>query len=268
MIDLHCHLLPGIDDGAKDFETSLEMARIAADDGIQVIACTPHIMPGVYNNRGPDILARIASLQQTITQAGVPLKLASGADVHIAPDLVTQLKDGGALTIQGSRYFLFEPPHHVVPPRLEEHVFNLQAAGFVPILTHPERLTWIERAYELIRKLAQAGMLVQVTAGSLTGLFGRRPKYWAERILDERFCHILATDAHDPKRRTPILSKARDMAAARLGSAEAVNVVWNRPLGILNNLPPAELPSIPEVDQARVVGGEGLLGRARRFFHI
>jgi protein-tyrosine phosphatase len=244
------------------------MARIAVQDGIQAIACTPHMMPGVYDNQGPDILARIASLQRAITEAGIPLRLATGADVHIAPNLATRLKDGSALTIQGSRYFLFEPPHHVVPPRLEEHVFNLQAAGFVPILTHPERLTWIERAYELIRKLARGGMLIQLTAGSLTGLFGRRPKYWAERIMDDRCCHILATDAHDPRRRTPVLSKARDAAASLLGPDEAMNLVRNRPLGILNNLPPAELPSIPDAAETAMTGGDGLLGLARRLLHI
>ncbi len=264
MIDLHCHLLPGVDDGAKDIETAIEMAKIAVSDGIRAIACTPHIMPGVYDNQGPDIRMRVSALQMALEKEGLPLKLTFGADVHAAPDLPARFKNGSVLTIHDTRYFLFEPPHHIVPPRLEDNVFNLLAAGFVPILTHPERLTWIERAYDLIRKLAHGGMLVQLTAGSLTGFFGRRPKYWAERILDERFCHILATDAHDPERRRPELSKARDAAAARLGADEAMNLVWNRPLGILNNLPPAELPSIPVAPDTTRAGGDGLLGFVRR----
>jgi protein-tyrosine phosphatase len=257
-----------VDDGATDIETALQMAKIAVNDGIQAIACTPHIMPGVYNNRGPDIRTGVAALQAAIDKEGLRLRLTFGADVHVAPDLPAHFKDGSVLTLHDTRYFLFEPPHHIIPPRLEEHVFNLLAAGFVPILTHPERLTWIERAYELIGNLAHGGMLIQVTAGSLTGLFGRRPKYWAERILDERLCHILATDAHDPERRPPVLSKARDMAAERLGSDEATNLVWNRPLGILNNLPTMELPIIPEASSTTPGEAGGFFRLVRRLLPI
>ena len=153
LIDLHCHLLPGIDDGAKDLEMSLAMARMASSDGISTIACTPHILPGVYNNTGPAIRGAVARLRESISEAGIPIGLVTGADVHIAPDLGVQLRDGRALTLNDSRYLLLEPPHHVLPPRLEELIFGLQAAGYVPILTHPERLSWIEGHYDLIERL-------------------------------------------------------------------------------------------------------------------
>jgi protein-tyrosine phosphatase len=268
-VDLHCHLLPGIDDGAPSLDVSFEMARMAVADGIRVVACTPHIMPGVYNNSGPDILSRVKQLQHALDEAGIPLRLAPGADVHITPELVAQLRDGQALTLDGSRYFLFEPPHHILPPRLEEHIFNLHSAGYVPILTHPERLTWIERSYDLIARLSRGGMLIQVTAGSVVGRFGRRPKYWAERLLDEGMCHILATDAHDVERRPPVLSKARDQSAERLGQEEAINLVFRRPLAILKNSNPAELPGVARAEQQPVAGGHtaqssGLLGTVRR----
>ena len=134
------------------------------------------------------------------------------------PELGAQLRDGRALTLNDSRYFLLEPPHHVLPPRLEDHVFGLQAAGFVPILTHPERLTWLDQHYDLAKRLVYSGVLMQITAGSLTGRFGRRARYWAERMLDEGFCHLLATDAHDPVQRAPLLAEARDHAARRVGA--------------------------------------------------
>lgn len=246
MIDLHCHILPGLDDGASDLEAALAMARIASADGIKAIACTPHLVPGVYNNTGPVIRAAVERLQDDIAKTGIALRLTFGADIHIAPGLVGQLRSGQALSLNGTRYFLFEPTHHIAPPRMEDQVFGLLAAGYVPILTHPERLTWIENHYATVKRLARSGVLMQLTAGSLTGRFGSRPRYWAERILDEGLCHIVATDAHDPRRRPPHLAEARDVVARRFGDEEALNTVLTRPLGILNNVAPGELPALPE----------------------
>lgn len=246
MIDLHCHILPGIDDGAKDLETSLKMARIAVADGIRAIVCTPHILPGVYPNTGPEIRAAVERLEAEIAAAQIALRLTYGADVHIAPGLAGKLHGGEALSIHGGRYFLFEPPHHMPPPRIDDEVFSLLSAGFVPIITHPERLTWIEKQYPLIKQMVKSGALLQITAGSLTGQFGTRPKYWAERILDEGLCHLLATDAHDPERRPPRLAEARDIVAKKFGDQEALNTVFARPLGILNNIAPGQLAPTPE----------------------
>ena len=250
---------------------SLVMARMAASDGISTIVCTPHILPGVYNNSGPAIRQAVARLEESIAEAGIPVSLVTGADVHIAPDLDVQLRDGRALTLNDSRYFLLEPPHHVLPPRLEDLTFGLQAAGYVPILTHPERLSWIEGHYDLIGRLVSSSVLMQITAGSVMGRFGRRPRYWAERMLDEGLCHLLATDAHNTEQRAPRMAEARDFVAQRLGDGEAINLVLRRPQGILNNLSPAELPPLPR-DKAWQEGSgaeaptlwSNLLNRARR----
>ena len=169
-----------------------------------------------------------------------------GADTHLAPDLVGQIKAGKVPTLNGSRYFLFEPPHHVAPPRIEDTVFSLLAAGFVPVITHPERLTWIEEHYPVFERMVTSGAWIQLTAGSVTGRFGPRPKYWAERIMDEGLCHILATDSHHIDRRPPFLAEARDAAAKRLGAQEAEHLVVTRPQGILDNISPNELPALPE----------------------
>ena len=245
MIDLHCHMLPGIDDGAPDLEVALAMARCAAEDGITVTACTPHIYPGLYPNTRDGILAAIAAFREHLAREAIALQLVEGADTHLAPDLAGQIRAGLIPTLNGSRYFLFEPPHHVAPPRLEETVFNLLTAGFVPVVTHPERLTWIDGHYPEFQRMARSGAWMQVTAGSLTGQFGRRAKYWAERILDDGLCHLLATDAHHITRRRPVLSEARELAARRLGPDEALNLVFNRPSGILRNASPDALPALP-----------------------
>jgi len=246
LIDLHCHLLPGIDDGAKNVDVSLAMAAMASADGITTVACTPHILPGVYNNSGPAIRAAVAQLKQALAQAGIPLRLVTGADAHVTPDLGARLRDGRALTLNDTRYLLLEPPHHVMPPRLEDHIFQLQTAGYVPILTHPERLSWLEAHYPLVKRLVYSGVLMQLTGGSLLGQFGRRARYWAERMLDEGLCHLLASDAHDTERRIPRLSQAREVVARRLGEEEAANLVLRRPQCIINDANPSEMPPLPQ----------------------
>ena len=248
MIDLHCHLLPGVDDGAPDLTTSLAMARIAVGDGIKTIACTPHIYPGMYDNNGPAIRRAVAELQLRLEEAGIPLRLTLGADTHIAPDLVAGLRAGRVPTLHDSRYFLLEPPHHVAPPRLTETVFDLLAAGYVPVITHPERLSWIEDRYETFVALVRKGAWLQVTAGSLTGRFGKAAQYWGERLLDEGWAHILATDAHGVDRRPPWLAEGRRAAERWVGAGEAHHLVMTRPQGILDNWEDSWLPPPPALD--------------------
>jgi protein-tyrosine phosphatase len=244
MIDLHSHILPGIDDGATDLDVSLEMARIAVADGVEVQACTPHILPGLYHNTGPQIRAATWELQQQLDAHGIPLQLITGADAHLVPDMAGGLRSGHILSLADTRYVLVEPPHHVAPLRLEEFFFGLLLAGYVPILTHPERLTWIEQHYPTMVRLFDAGVWMQITAGSLTGAFGRAPRYWSERMLNEGRVHILASDAHGINRRRPNLGEGRAAAAKWVGEAEAENLVLTRPRGILENVLPTQMPAL------------------------
>lgn len=233
MIDLHSHILPGLDDGAADLDEALAMARLAVADGMTAMTCTPHIHSGVYDNNGKRIAAAVAALRLALQDAGIPLQLYVGADTHIAPDLASRLTTGLVPTLNGSRYFLLEPPHHVVPPRIEDLAMQLLRAGFVPVITHPERLTWIARHYEVIERLNAAGCLIQLTADSLTGGFGRFALYYAERLLDEGRCDIVASDAHGVRTRRPQLSRARDRIIKRIGEQEAMKMVLTVPAAIL-----------------------------------
>jgi len=279
MIDLHCHILPGIDDGASDLSVALEMAKASVADGVTIIACTPHILPGLYKNTGSQIREATKRLQDALDQEAIPLSLTTGADIHMVPNFVSGLRADHLLSLADSRYVLVEPPHHVAPLRLEDCFFNLMVAGYVPILTHPERLAWIKSHYSAIQQLVRAGVWMQITAGSLTGAFGRTARYWAERMLDEGCVHILATDAHDTVRRPPNLSKGRDFAATRVGGQEAEHLVVTRPRGILSNQLPPSLPMPASAveyqgghyasagskwsgrDQAREFAGEGASAR-------
>jgi protein-tyrosine phosphatase len=237
MIDLHSHILPMVDDGANSLDVALEMARMAVDDGIEVMACTPHFMPGIYDNTPDDIRKRVSILNQAMIENDIDLSLVTGADAHIRPDFVECLRSGDILTLHNSRYVLFEPPHNIMPQRMGDLLFNITMEGFVPILTHPERLKWIEQNYPLMRELAESGVWMQITSGSLTGRFGQRPQYWAKRMLGEGLVSILSTDAHNTRSRPPLLAEGLEIAIAELGLDAAMHLVVSRPECVLQNLP-------------------------------
>ena len=262
LIDLHCHILPGIDDGAADDKTALEMARIAVRDGIQCIACTPHIYPGVFENDRATILAQRERLQGLLEANDIGLELSYGADTHLVPEVLSGLTEGRIPTLNGSRYMLLEPPHHVAPLHFKESVFNLVAAGYMPLITHPERLTWADEHYDDFVDLAREGVWIQITAGALTGRFGRRALALAEQMLEDGIVHVIATDGHNLKSRPPLLQEGVAAAARLVGREEAERMVSERPLAVLDDRPPAEVtPAL--MGQGGAIGRRrgGLLGR-------
>jgi protein-tyrosine phosphatase len=279
MIDLHSHILPGMDDGSGGLSVSLDMARLYVKQGVECVACTPHILPGLHNNSGPQIRAAVDALQRELDHAEIALRLVPGADNHITPDFVAGLNSGHLLTLGNTRYVLVEPPHHVAPVRLEELFFDIQLAEYVPVLTHPERLTWIEGKYDVIQRLAKHGVWMQITSGSLLGKFGRRARYWAERMLSEALVQILATDAHDNVHRRPDLLKGRSAAEKLVGVEEAERLVARRPRDVLCNTPSKDCASLREPASGHRRWGSGsyveghnardrssLAQRLRRFF--
>jgi protein-tyrosine phosphatase len=254
MIDLHCHILPGIDDGSPNLDVSLEMARIAVDDGITLTACTPHIYPGLFENRADGIRDQVARLTRALQDAELPLQLTEGADIQIVPDIIEGLQRGTHPTLNGTRYYLLEPPHHTVPARFLDTIHDSLASGYVPVITHPERLTWLDEAhYPWFVEAAQRGAWIQVTAGALTGRFGRGPRYWGERMLDDGLVHILATDAHDPRHRPPLLAEGREAAVQWVGEEEATRLVDERPRAIVENRDPSEVSPLPRSQPGRAI---------------
>lgn len=258
MYDLHCHLLPAIDDGPADLATALQMARMAVADGITTVACTPHIYPGVYENTAATIRDAIERFRIELARNDIALTLVEGADVHLAPHLFDGIRAGRIPTLAGSRYLLLEPPHHIAPPRFEETVFELMAQGIVPVITHPERLSWVDAHFDVFARLAVRGAWMQITAGALTGRFGSRPRDAAERFVGEGLCMILATDAHHPHRRPPLLMEAREAAGRLIGAEEATHMVATRPAGIVHDLQPSDLPPAPALQHAGSVRSNGV----------
>lgn len=264
MYDLHCHLLPAIDDGAKDLDTALAMARMAVADGITHMACTPHIYPGMYENTTAIIQRAIQDLTQQLEQHRIDLKLGIGADVHMVPEVLDGLRSGRIPCLNDTRYLLLEPPHHTAPPRFSETLFDLIASGYVPVITHPERLTWVGNYYEQFVEAVKQGAWIQITAGSVTGRFGEEAQYWSETMLKDGIVHILATDAHNLKKRSPQLAEGRNQVARWVGEEEADYMVNMRPKGIWEGVPAQDLPSALMFDAARAKRarkGRGFFGR-------
>ena len=248
MYDLHAHMLPAIDDGAGDLEAALQMAQIAVDDGITHLACTPHIYPGLFDNTHEGIKSAVARFSVELEQAGIPLTLGYGADIQVQPELVQDLREGKLPTVNRSRYFLYEPPHHVPLPHFTRQIFDVVAAGYVPIVTHPERLSWIEDHYDEFIEAAKSGAWMQLTSGSLTGRFGPNARYWSERMLEDGIVHLLATDAHNTSSRPPLLAEGAEAAARFVGREEADRLVMERPQAAWNDADPGTVSRPPGFD--------------------
>lgn len=264
MIDLHSHILPDIDDGSKSLEMSLEMARMAVDSGITTMACTPHIYPGLYMNDTAGIVAARHALQRELDDRAIPLQLTIGADVHLVPGLLQGLRAGRIPCLHDTRYLLLEPSHHVAPPHFQESVFQLVAEGYVPVITHPERLTWVEDHYAVFGNLVRQGAWMQVTAGALTGVFGPRARYWGERFLGDGLTHIIASDCHSSGRRSPVaMDQAQQIAERMLGREEAGLLMHGRQQKILENALPSSVPAPPRVQAQDKSWWQGLFGRGR-----
>ena len=251
MIDLHCHMLPQIDDGPKSLEESIAMARIAVKDGIKTLACTPHIYQGVYNNTAEKIKEATSAFQKVLDKEKIPLTLVYAADTHIHPNLIEEIRLGNVPTFNGGRYLLLEPTHHIAPIGFESYVIKMLEEGFVPIITHPERLSYIEKFYDVMTRLVQKGAWMQITASSFSGRFGEKAKKFAIRFLVDGKIAIIASDAHDSKHRPPILSQAFLSASKVLGEDEARRLVLDRPSAVLDNMDPKKVTPVPFLIEPR-----------------
>lgn len=245
MIDLHSHTLPGLCDGSPDLETSLQMAKMAAADGITHLACTPHVYPNIYNNSTYTIQPALLQLQAEIDKYEIPLKLIIGADTHMLPEVLSRLKDGSIPTLNNSRYFLLEPAHHVPVVGFLDHISGFLSAGYVPLITHPERLSWIKPHYDEFIEAAKMGAWIQLTAGAITGNFGKTAKNYAHKFLEDGYTHVVASDAHGTNRRPPLLSPAVEILTNMLGEEEAKHCVQTRPQAVIDNITPNKVVSAP-----------------------
>jgi len=221
-VDIHCHLLPGIDDGARDWDESLAMARMAVADGIGTIIATPHQLGSFAQNDSGLIRERLDELRAMLARHDVPLRVLPGADVRIEAAMPRRVLSGEIMSLgDHRRHLLLELPHELYIP-IECLLAELASAGITGILSHPERNQGILARPEVVRPLVRAGCLMQVTAGSLLGAFGPNVQQFSEWILGEGLVHFISTDAHGTKSRRPMMRAAFDRVAHLTGRETAL----------------------------------------------
>jgi len=234
-IDTHCHMLPGVDDGASTWDDALAMARLAVADGVCVSVVTPHQLGTNRHLDGPTIRAKTAHLQEFLNQNGVGLRVLPGAEVRVEPDLIEKIREGEVLTLADrGRYVLLELPHEVYLP-LEDMLRNLRQAGLTGILAHVERNQGVLAQPGVIPPLLEAGCLLQVTASSLTGSFGPDVEKLAVRLVERGQIHFVATDAHGAKMRRPQMREAFRKAVDLAGYKVACELFHDHPAAVLDD---------------------------------
>ncbi len=210
MIDLHTHILPGVDDGARTLEDALDMARAFVEDGVTAVAATPHVRDE-FPTSADRMLRAVASLQRTLDRESIPLVVLPGAEVAVG--WVEQLDESELrrLTLAASgRYLLVETPYSGWPAAIVEQLRRLLVAGFTPVLAHPERNAVVQANPTLLKPLVEGGTLVQLTAASLDGRHGNASHDTGHRLVAAGLAHVLASDAHTPRVRAAGLSSAVD----------------------------------------------------------
>lgn len=276
MIDLHSHILPGLDDGPETLEESVEMCRISYRDGIRTIVATPHTLNSVYETDRSTILAKVRELNAAIEEKlffgpspfpepvpgaetrqpnhpgpefsphsrnPVGLRIIPGADVHFSEEVLSEQNQDKITTIgDGGKFLLIEFPHWAVPHGAEAILFDLLVRGITPVISHPERNPEIARRPERYRDMIRVGCLGQITGASLMGGFGRDAREAAENLLRKNLVHFIASDAHSANGRPPLLSDAVRAAAKMVGKEQARKMVTEYPRAILEG----RRPSLPE----------------------
>jgi len=233
MIDLHSHILPGIDDGAADLDESIAMCRMAFRDGIRTIVATPHI--GKFPNTREIIEKKAEELRRVMRSQGIDLALFIGADYEFSPEIFSRIQNKALLTINSSRYLLLDIPYSLMPPNVPRHIERMVNAGIVPIITHPERCLQVQEEVAILDDIVKAGALVQLTASSIMGRMGTRARETAHLILKKNLAHVIATDAHGLSKRPPILSEAVALASGIIGKDRALAMVTSTPQQIIGN---------------------------------
>jgi protein-tyrosine phosphatase len=261
MIDVHHHCLPGVDDGPRTMAESVELCRMAADEGIDTIVATPHVLRGRWQNTSRTELTQI--LDDLRAAVGDRPRLVLGSEYFFGHDMDEMLRTESILPLAGGRYILVEFASHSVPPLVREPLYRVQLDGWVPIIAHPERNIVFQSKPEFLESLIRAGVKTQVTTGSVMGEFGPEAQTAAIDWLERGWVHVMATDAHNVTKRQPRFRAARERVAALTGEQIAQALFVDNPKSIVESRGLVYDPDLPESSGSK---SDRLFNQIRKFF--
>jgi len=262
MIDIHAHILPGVDDGPESLDRSLEMLSRGVKDGIRGVVCTSHVLDVLDEKVEEEFIRKFEELKAGAEKMGLNVSLWLGSEIHCQARFDMRFK---VATFNNNRkYALLELPLVNYPVNAEDIFFTLRLEGITPILAHPERNTVIMQKPEIVYALIQRGVLMQVNSDSLTGNFGKKVKRVAFQMLDHRMVHFIATDCHSPKNRPMRLSKAYTIVRRRYGEKEAEKLFCRNPYKAVIG---EEISSPPPLSFNKKKGSSGRVAK-RNFFRM
>ncbi|RVT63850.1 tyrosine-protein phosphatase [Niallia taxi] len=242
MIDIHCHILPGVDDGPVTTEESLLMAREAVKEGIKTIIATPHHRNNKYENKKVDILKNVDKLNRLLRKENIPLEILPGQENRIFGEILEDYQKGEILTLTNSNFLFIEFPTASVPRYAERLLYDIQTEGLTPIIVHPERNKELLENPSILYNLVNNGALTQVTAASVVGYFGKSIKKFAYQLIEHNLTHFVASDAHNTINRTFKLNEAFDIIEKDFGTDYVYLFAENSENVITNNIIIKEIP--------------------------
>jgi protein-tyrosine phosphatase len=217
MIDIHCHILPSIDDGARDINDSILMAREAVKEGIHTIIATPHHMNGKYENQKRSIIEKVKELNRVFKDENIPLTILPGQETRIFGEILEETEFEYILPLNHTQYVFIELPSSHVPRYTEKLLFDIQVKGLIPIIVHPERNQEIMSNPDTLYNLVKKGSLTQVTASSVAGYFGKKIQKFSYQLIEANLTHFIASDAHNVNNRTFKLEEGLDVIESKFG---------------------------------------------------
>jgi protein-tyrosine phosphatase len=258
VIDIHHHCLPGVDDGPRDLDEAADLCRLAAEDGIETIVATPHVLRGRWQNTSrAELEEKRAALQDAV---GPTPRLILGSEYFFAHDMNEMLQNGTIVPLAGSRYVLVEFASHAIPPLVEQPLYQARLGGWTPVIAHPERNLVFQSKPELLASLVASGVKTQVTAGSLLGDFGPEAQRFAGEWIGREMVHFIASDAHNRKKRPPRMREAAAAVREIAGDDVADALTRRNPAAVIENL---GLEYDPEPKQ---LPRRGVLDRLTKFW--
>jgi protein-tyrosine phosphatase len=261
MIDIHHHCLPGVDDGPRTLAESVDLCHMAADEGIETIVATPHVLRGRWQNTSRAQLAAI--LDELRGAVGDRPRILAGSEYFFGHDMDEMLRTESILPLAGGRYVLVEFSSHTVPPLVRDPLYRVQLDGWTPVIAHPERNIVFQSKPDFLASLIRIGVKTQVTTGSVTGEFGPEAQTAAIDWLQRGWVHVMATDAHNVTKRQPRFRAARERVASLVGEEIAQALFVDNPKSIVESrglVYDLDLPDPNVVESGR------LIGRIRKLF--